>query len=100
GGEHGAAAERHDASTGERLAHDVALEGAEMRFAVLVEDVGDRSMRRHDDLVGVGERYLKGSCDPLADAGLAGAHRADEDGEGAGHAVAAPVRRASGMAAR
>jgi hypothetical protein len=100
GVEHGAAAERHDAPAGERVVHDVTLEAAEVRFAVLVEDVGDGTVRGHDDLIGVGEVNLESPRHALADTGLARSHRPDEDGERGGHAVMTPVRRASGIAAR
>ena len=84
--EHRAPAEReHSVVRGQRLAHGLRLQRAEVRLAVVDEDVGDGAALGGLDVgVGVAGADVPGGGEQLGDRGLAGAHRADEHDPAAG----------------
>ena len=84
GGHRGTAAEREDAAeTVDRAADQIALDLAERGFAVPREIVGDAHADLALDLqIGVPERQSHHLRDLAADPGLAGAHHADDHGNG------------------
>ena len=70
----------------QHVKHNVAFQLTELRFAVPFEIFGNLHSRVMFDLVvGVGERQLHHLRHFLADAGLARAHHADDDGDGSTH---------------
>ena len=81
-----AAAEgEHAGVRGQRLADGLRLQGAEVRLAVVDEDVGDAAALGGLEVgVGVAGVDAPGGGEQLGDRGLAGAHRADEHGPAVG----------------
>lgn len=75
---HGTTAEGDHPALGQRLGDGGALEVAEVRLPVLLEDGGDGPVRGDDALVGVDEGDAEPTRDASSDAGLAGGHRAHQ----------------------